>query len=308
MKTELGDFSTDHLLTDSSGPVTDQSLTTPPVTPKKQENKRFSGSLKEIRFLHLPLLAGSFDDLAEWFVQRILARPDTPDIVTHININNLYKLQRSPLLVDELRSESVMVMDGIGMKAGCFFLGLGWLPDLNGTDLLPHIMRKGSRHNIRMFLLGSRPQIAERAAAVISSKYSGIEISGHHDGYFNIEEEKSIISLINDSNTDLLLVGRGFPVQEIFSLRHRHELSVSLIWNVGGLFDFISGGTPRAPHFLRIIRLEWLFRLILEPKRMWRRNLVEAPRFFLETLKERLNNSRTQRDIPPDRSDREKGK
>lgn len=248
--------------------------------------ERFPGALELIRFKELSLLVGPFDDLAEWFEERILARPDIPCIVTHININNFCKLQRDPLLLDELSSDGVLIMDGIGMKAGCFLQGLGWIRDLNGTDLFPLVMKKADTHNIRLFLLGSETQVVGRAAAAISDNYSGIEISGHHGGYFSAGEESSVISLINDSNADVLLVGRGFPAQEIFSLKHRKDLRVSLIWNVGGLFDFISGAKPRAPRLLRALRLEWLFRFALEPKRMWRRNLVEAPRFFLEIIRE----------------------
>jgi N-acetylglucosaminyldiphosphoundecaprenol N-acetyl-beta-D-mannosaminyltransferase len=261
-------------------------ITETSLSPQNRITDRFPEALKPIRFMDLSLLTGPFDDLAGWFAERILARPDIPYIVTHININNYCKLLRAPLLLDDLKSEGVLVMDGIGMKVGCFLLGLGWLTDLNGTDLFPLVMEKAAAHKLRLFLLGSEPRIAERAATVISDRYSGIEISGHHNGYFSSKEEPSIISLINDSDADILLVGRGFPAQEIFSLKHREALRVSMIWNVGGLFDFISGAKPRAPRLMRALRLEWLFRLVLEPKRMWRRNLVDAPHFFLEIIRE----------------------
>ncbi|MBN2070069.1 MAG: WecB/TagA/CpsF family glycosyltransferase [Candidatus Krumholzibacteriota bacterium] len=251
----------------------------------KTSQKGLSGSLKEVQFLGLHLLTGWFDEVAGWMTERIFDRPPTPWIVTHININNYCRLKRSPSVAESLLEDCVMVMDGVGMKAGALLLGLGWLPDLNGTDLFPLVMDRVKERSIRIFLLGSKPGTARKAAEAISRRYPGIEISDFHHGYFEDKDESSIVSRINSSRSDLLLAGMGFPKQESFAMRNRYRLETPLVWNVGGLFDFISGEKPRAPYLLRKIRTEWLFRLALDPKTMWRRNVVEAPLFFIDILK-----------------------
>lgn len=241
-----------------------------------------------IRLGNLPLVTGSFANAAEWLVERALAAPVRPVVVSHINACNYYYLQRKPVLRDRLAAEAILILDGIGMKIGCLMLGLGWLSDLNGTDLFPLVMERGSRERLRVFCLGSEQHVAASAAREISRCYPGIAIAGVHGGYFRANEEDDIVSSINESGAQMLLIGRGFLIQETFALKYLDRLSVSLVWNVGGLFDFVSGAKPRAPLSLRRVRLEWLYRFLREPGRMWHRNLVAAPGFLVSIVYRRM--------------------
>ncbi|MBN1886092.1 MAG: WecB/TagA/CpsF family glycosyltransferase [Candidatus Krumholzibacteriota bacterium] len=243
--------------------------------------------LREVRCGGLPLLTGRFEDAADWIVAEAGASGPAPTIVTHINISNMYRLERRPALREWLARDGVMILDGIGLKVGGLVSGLGWLPDLNGTDLFPFVMERAASRGIGVFLLGGEPGVAERAAARMKERYDGIAIAGCLDGYFGRGEEAAIAARIRRSDARLLLVGRGFVRQEAFVLRQRDRLGVSLAWNVGGLFDFVSGAKPRAPLVLRRVRLEWLYRFLLEPRRMWRRNLVEAPAQLARILRRR---------------------
>jgi N-acetylglucosaminyldiphosphoundecaprenol N-acetyl-beta-D-mannosaminyltransferase len=185
-------------------------------------------------------------------------------------------LYKDPELKKEISENCTAVFDGIGMKIGFWIRGKGLLQDLNGTDLFPVVLKTILNTNKSIFLLGSEENVIRQAAENIKAKYPGVKISGFHSGFFKSEYELKIIKMINDSEADILIIGRGFPLEEKFSLKYKNLLRVSLIWNVGGLFDFISENKPRAPSTLRKMRLEWLYRFILEPYRMLHRNTVCA--------------------------------
>ncbi len=239
-----------------------------------------------VSYMGVPLVTGSFDGVADWLIGRASGTPP-PVVVTHVNISNFYNLSKCGHVREELQRGCVLFLDGIGLKAGGFLLGLGWLPDLNGTDLFSFVMEKAARRRMGVYLIGSTADAVEGTVECIRKRYAGVRIAGWRNGYFNKEEEDAIVARVNESGAHCLLIGRGFIKQEEFTLRHRDRLRVPLVWNVGGLFDFVSGIKPRAPLLMRRMRLEWLFRLLLEPGRMWRRSFVHAPVILAQVMKYR---------------------
>jgi N-acetylglucosaminyldiphosphoundecaprenol N-acetyl-beta-D-mannosaminyltransferase len=155
-------------------------------------------------------------------------------------------------------------------------------------------MDRASNLGLRLFLLGARDEVVSRAAERIAGTYKGAPVVGCHSGYFCSEEETDIVSSIRNSRPHILLVGRGFPRQEEFALKYLDHLDSPLIWCVGGLFDFISGKVPRAPSWMRSSRLEWLFRLLIEPRRKWHRNFIASPWFMAKVAGARLRGVREQ--------------
>ena len=133
---------------------------------------------------------------------------------------------------------------------------------------------EGTDHKI--FLLGGSDVALNGTIEHIKKNYNAIKISGYHNGYFVTNDEYEIVKAINDSHADILLISMGFPLQEKFVFKLRDKLNVSLIWNLGGLFDIVSGLKPRAPLLMRNLRLEWFYRFIREPVRMFHRNTVAA--------------------------------
>ncbi len=234
-------------------------------------------AMTQVPLCGLVLNTGPFDSVADWLIRLSMEKCGEPAVVSHINLNNLYALLRDPCAYQLVARNCHLLFDGIGMKLGAFLCGLGWLPDLNGTDLFPLVMKKGSERGLRAFFLGGRPDAIHTAVKNVERQFSGVRIAGYHAGYFPSQDEDDVVDRIGREGADMLLVGRGFPLQEHFALRHRDRFNVGLIWNVGGLFDFVSGMKPRAPRIVRRARLEWLFRFLLEPKGMWRRNFVAAP-------------------------------
>lgn len=229
--------------------------------------------LQTILFNKLHLLTGNFTQTRDWFISNITSSKSTVNIV-HINVFNLYILLKDADFKEKLQKSSTLIFDGIGLKLGLFFTTGKWIPDLNGTDLFPLVMKEMSDLNTGIFLLGATDEVINRTADNIKTEYPGARIQGQRSGFFKENEEPEIVDEINRSNSQLLIIGMGFKRQESFALKHMEELNVNVIWHVGGLFDFISGKKPRAPKILRKCRLEWLFRLYIEPKRMWYRYTV----------------------------------
>lgn len=216
------------------------------------------------------------DEFVNIVFDKFSSNPCNKVIIVHINIRNYYYLNKDQMLKSCIREYSLPVFEGIGLKTGLGLRGLGFIPDLNGTDLYPYLMKRISDLDLSVFLLGAENRVIKEASENMSSNYPNLKLLGFHNGFFCRNDEHLIVDEINESKADVLIIGMGFPAQEEFVFRNRDKLNTSIIWNVGGLFDIISGNKPRAPKILRNLRLEWLFRFLLEPGRMLHRNTVCA--------------------------------
>jgi N-acetylglucosaminyldiphosphoundecaprenol N-acetyl-beta-D-mannosaminyltransferase len=175
-----------------------------------------------------------------------------------------------------LRRCDVVLPDGIGVRLAVRASGGELGENLVGTDLLPALCESSRESGVRIFLLGGKPGVAERAAARMRREHPGCRIVGTRDGFFKREspEELEVLAEIRRSGAEVLLVGFGAPLQERWIERKRSELAPQVLLGVGGLLDYYAGVVPRAPIWIRELGLEWLFRLSQEPKRLWRRYLL----------------------------------
>ncbi len=171
---------------------------------------------------------------------------------------------------------TILVNDGVGMDLGAWLVhGRRFPCNLNGTDFVPGVLRAARRPT---FLLGGRPGVAARAAKAIAG--AGIPVAGHCDGYTGMADNTLLVERIERSGAEVVLVGLGNPMQEEWILANRGELSAPLVTGVGALLDFLAGEMPRAPLYMRRLRLEWLYRLALEPRRLARRYTIDIVRFL----------------------------
>jgi N-acetylglucosaminyldiphosphoundecaprenol N-acetyl-beta-D-mannosaminyltransferase len=185
-----------------------------------------------------------------------------------------------------LQQAARVLPDGIGVKIGCRMRGLGLAANVNGTDLFPRLCERAARDGFSLFLLGARPGITDLVVENMRARYPKLIIAGVQHGYFTPAEESEIITRINASGARVLLVAFGVPRQELWLADHHDALTPPVRMGVGGLFDFYSGRIPRAPLWLREIGLEWVWRLIQEPGRMWRRYLLGNPLFLYRVWKQ----------------------
>jgi N-acetylglucosaminyldiphosphoundecaprenol N-acetyl-beta-D-mannosaminyltransferase len=187
-----------------------------------------------------------------------------------------------------LKASDHIFPDGVGLIMAGKLLKSPLRENINGTDMLPFLCRMAAAEDHSIFLLGGKPGIAEQAAAAIHRDF-GVRIAGTSDGYFDRERQSErIIQAINSSGASILLVAFGAPLQEKWIAGHRHQLQPGILMGVGGLFDFYSGNIRRAPRWIREIGFEWIYRILQEPARMWRRYVIGNPLFLYRVMKWKL--------------------
>ncbi|WP_458527032.1 WecB/TagA/CpsF family glycosyltransferase [Onishia taeanensis] len=211
------------------------------------------------------------------------------DVMTGVESHSLYFINAHCLNTtfdddryrQALRSAELIFPDGSGVRKGCQLQGETLLENLNGTDLFPHLCRLCADAGQPIFLLGAAPGVADRVAAWAERHAPGLVVAGTQHGYFPPEHTPEVIATINASGARVLFVAMGVPRQELWIAKHRQALDTVLNIAVGGLFDFFSDTLPRAPLWMRQRGIEWAWRLMQEPGRMWRRYLLGNPLFML---------------------------
>jgi len=196
---------------------------------------------------------------------------------------------------ETLRAMERVYPDGIGVRLAAQMFGNGVEENINGTDLFPLLCQRlaGTSHGI--FLLGAREGLAEKVAENMTERYPGITFAGYQHGYFTSESEDEVIDKINASGASVLLVALGAPRQELWLARNRDRLNVRILMGVGGLFDYYSGRIERAPVWIREVGLEWVWRLLQEPGRMWQRYVIGNPLFLYRVWQQKKRNGSVDR-------------
>lgn len=170
-----------------------------------------------------------------------------------------------------------VVNDGIGMDLAARLMhGRRFQENLNGTDFIPRLLR-GSPLPLRVFLFGARPEVVREASRAVEGRF-GQEVVGALSGYEI--DDATVCERIRAAKPDVVLVALGNPLQERWILDHAQALPPALYVGVGALFDFLADRAVRAPTWMRKVRLEWLFRLAQEPRRLWKRYTIDAVKFF----------------------------
>lgn len=150
-----------------------------------------------------------------------------------------------------------------------------YLPErVAGIDLMEGIVARAAEEGLSVFFLGARPVVVQRLVEVYRARYPKLRIAGFRDGYFDRENEHNLVQSIRASGADVLFIGMPTPFKEVWAEETKAKLGVRLILGVGGSFDVIAGFIPRAPKWMQRGGLEWSWRLLREPRRLWRRYLV----------------------------------
>lgn len=217
-----------------------------------------------------------------------LMERDAPGLVFFLNAHcaNLAYLDRA--YRDVLESADLVLPDGSGMALAGRMLKKPIRENVNGTDLFPLLAGRLAASGRRVFLLGARPGIAKDVAGWLGRNHAGVKVVGHHSGYFKNDEEPALLNAIAQSKADLLLVAMGVPRQELWLAEHLHATGAKVGIAVGGLFDFYSGRISRAPKLMRRLGIEWFWRFLQEPGRMWKRYFLGNFIFVYRIWRERV--------------------
>jgi len=208
--------------------------------------------------------------------------------VMYVNAHVVNQSQRTPGLGEALRRADLVYCDGYGVRLAARVLDLPVPHRMTGADWIWGLAALCELSGQPLYLLGSEPPIAREAAARLRRWYPSLDVVGAHHGFFDLESPHNarVIEDINSHHPRIVLVGMGTPKQELWVDRYASELDGAVVWTVGALFDYVSGHTPRAPRWLADNGLEWIFRLAIEPQRMWRRYLLGNPVFLKRVLHE----------------------
>lgn len=216
-------------------------------------------------------------------------RPGSPSRqVAFLNADCVNISYRDPVYRQSLQDSNWVFGDGIGVRLAAQAVGTPLVDNVNGTDLYPALMPVLALAGRSVYFLGARPGVAERMAQRARERWPGLQVAGVRHGYFSPEEEEGVVAEIRAARPDLLLVAFGAPRQDVWIRDNLDRLGARVAMGVGGLFDFYSGGIPRAPGWVRSLHMEWAYRLYQEPRRLWRRYLIGNAVFLTRVLGARL--------------------
>lgn len=205
-------------------------------------------------------------------------------VAVFINAHSVNLAAKSASLKLAINRSDKAFADGSGMRVAAQSAGYHLKDNVNGTDMLPLLCAQAASEGKRIFLLGAKPGVAEKAASNLVKAHPGLNISGCADGYFADTDNCKMIERINQAETDILLVALGSPRQEQWLVKNASTLNCSTALAVGGLFDFFSGDIARAPIWMRELGLEWVWRLLQEPKTKFHRYVIGTPLFLFRTF------------------------
>lgn len=215
----------------------------------------------------------------------------------YVNAHGLNLAHAAPWMRDYLNASEVVFADGVGVTIASRMLGhRSGLSRIPITDWIWDLAGLAATREYSMFLVGSRPGVADRAAERLRERHPGLKIAGTLDGYFDktsgCRGNADALAVINAARPEIIVVGFGMPMQERWLLENRDEIDGAVVISGGAVLDYTAGEVRRGPSWLTNHGLEWLARLVIEPRRLWRRYVLGNPLFLWRVLRQRIAGGR----------------
>lgn len=211
-------------------------------------------------------------------------------IQSGVNAASIVELKTNPGLVAAYNNSDLINIDGMSMVWALRFLGFEVPERVACPDLATGIMELAQKKSYKLFMFGAEEKQLQAAVGNVKQNYPKLTVAGFRNGFFHEKEEEQIVRMINNSQSDILFLGMPSPQKEFFVGKYKDQLNVKYILGVGGFFDILSGSINRAPLWMQKIGLEWFYRLVMEPKRMWRRYLIGNATFIKLLVFEKVRN------------------
>lgn len=240
-------------------------------------------TIPTVHIYGIPFSKMSMNETVQYLTDRIAAGEQT-HVITANPIMVMTALEK-PSYKEMMLKSDIIVPDGAGIVWAAQKAGNPVAERVTGIELLHELLKVGEQHHWKIFLLGTTQEIIEAAAESLQMQYPQVRIVGARNGFFDAAKDDEVVAQIAELQPHLLFVARGTETQEPWIVKHRAALKVPLIMGVGGSFDVISGKLKRAPEWVQRIRMEWLFRLLQEPKRLPR--MMVLPKFMLKVLRDK---------------------
>lgn len=215
-----------------------------------------------------------------------------PSLAVSLNVDICMKIQRDAELRGIYHAADLVLVDGTPMMWAARFLGSPFPGRVSGSDFVPAFCATAAREGYAIFLLGAAPGVAAAAEWHLKRLHEGLRVVGTYvppAAFEQDEQENSrIVKIVRQARPDVLFTAFGTPKQEKWLFRFRDELGVPVSMGVGSTFDYLAGRLKRAPIWMQRAGVEWTYRLMQEPRRLWRRYLIEDPPFVYHVVRQRL--------------------
>ena len=206
-----------------------------------------------------------------------------------VNAGKIVAMQDDPQLRKSVNESDLINADGQAVVWATRLLGKPIVERVAGIDLMENLVKLAHENGLKIFFFGAKEEVVKKVTQIYAERYSPQIIAGYRNGYFDKSEEESIADHIAASGAHILFVAISSPTKENFLFENKNRLSnVNFIMGVGGSFDVVSGKVKRAPLWMQKIGLEWFYRFLQEPGRMWKRYLIGNSKFIWLVLKERF--------------------
>jgi len=226
---------------------------------------------QKINFLATQVDNLSMDETVSYIEKMI--RQKEKIVREDINAAKIVWMQKDSTFAHIIQKADLINADGQSIILASKLLGNSIKERVSGIDLMEQLVSSAYQNQWKIFFLGASEEVILQTVNTYINHYSKEIIAGYHNGYFSIEEEKKIVDTINQSNANILFIGISSPKKEYFIKTHVETLNCNLIMGVGGSFDVVAGKVNRAPVWMQKSALEWFYRLLQEPRKMWKRYL-----------------------------------
>ena len=239
--------------------------------------------MNRINLLNFEIDVISFADTVNVLFENI--DKNIKSFVFFINALKVYELDKNVELKNAMSNFNFLLADGIPIVWVSKLFKKPLPERVNGTDLFEKLMSEAEKRDKSVYFLGATQENIERLMKVVNQKYPKLKIAGYRNGYFNVIEENDVIENINKSGADFLFLGFSSPKKELWTFKYKDQINTPIIQGVGGSFDVVAGIIERAPKWMQKNGLEWFYRVLKEPKRMFKRYFITNGFFILMVLK-----------------------
>ena len=240
-------------------------------------------------FLGLPLDVVTMEEATRMIDEFVCGWNGAPPKAAFtLNAQAVHLALRDPDFARLLQQADQIVADGMSIVWGARFLGHPVPERICTTDFVKPVARLCAEKGYSLYLLGGTTEVVQAAGAALQNEFLDLKICGTHHGYFDREQNKEVVRDINEKAPSIVFVGRGRPRDEQWVIENKNRLRVPVCMTCGGLYKFLTGTEGRAPQWMRDAGLEWAYRLILDPRRMWKRYLTGNSELVYHVLRARM--------------------
>ncbi len=245
---------------------------------------------RRIVILDTPVDSLTMDETIQFIAEAIKSKKQIHHVV--INAAKVVNMKKDRDLYQSVVNCDIINADGQAIVWASRILGKPLPERVAGVDLMENLVEFAHENKYKLYFFGATDEVVSNVAGIYSKKYSPGIIAGYRNGYYDEKDEEKIAENIGHSGADILFVGIPSPKKEIFLHKYKDIIKTPFIMGVGGSFDVISGKVRRSPLWMQKMGMEWFFRLIQEPRKMWKRYLVTNTLFIFYLVKEKFFNKK----------------